>query len=155
MNRTGVFTALACGLVACAAAASAMTSSRESGTIPLPALDVLAKDPTAYRNRHAWVEKAQQARLARAAAVASGNLATSSAPPASNLAITGTMNVPVLLGYFQGQGVPTSPISQAQLQTQFFGANPNGSISDYYSEVSYNQFTIGGTVYAWTQLAQA
>ncbi len=154
MNRTGVFTALVCGLMALAQAASAMTSSRTSGSIPLPALDVLAKDPTAYKNRRAWVEKALAARQAREAEASSGRLTTVSAPLAPNLAVTGTLNVPVLLGYFQGQGTPTSPITQAQLQTQFFGANPNGSVSDYYTEVSYDQFTIGGTVYAWTQLTQ-
>ena len=152
MNRTGVSTALVCGLLASATAASAMTSSRDGGGAPLPALTVLAKDPSAYRNRHAWVQKALAAKQARQLAAASGRLSTATTLPA-HLAITGTMNVPVLLGYFPG-GVPGSPISQAQLQTQFFGANPNGSISDYYSEVSYDQFTIDGTVYAWAPLSQ-
>ena len=151
MNRTGVFTALACGLVACASAASAMTSSRAGVT--RAAVEVLSKDPTAYRNRRAWVEKALKAKQARELATASGQLLASTSPLPSHLAVTGTMNVPVLLAYFQGQSAPSSPITQAQLQTQFFGANPNGSVSDYYSEVSYDQFTFGGTVYAWTQLA--
>ncbi|HEU4928756.1 MAG TPA: M6 family metalloprotease domain-containing protein, partial [Candidatus Krumholzibacteria bacterium] len=150
MNRTGVFTALACGLVALASTASSMTSSRDGGAIRA-AIEVLAKDPTAYQNRRAWVEKARRAKQARELETARGTLSGLSSLP-SNLAVTGTLNVPVLLGY-TNVSVPGSPITQAQLQTQFFGANPNGSISDYYTEVSYGQFTVSGTVYPWTDLA--
>ncbi len=155
MNRRVVFGALYCFLsVSIATPALALTSSRDTRTAPASAAAVLSKDATAFRNQRAWVEKARAARHAREAAAARQGRSSLSTPLSSELAITGTLNVPVLLGYFQNQSAPTSPITQAQLQTQFFGNNPTGSVSDYYSEVSYGQFTVGGTVYAWTQLAQ-
>ncbi len=38
-------------------------------------------------------------------------------------------------------------VTQAQLQTILFGANPTGSMTDYYKEVSYGQTVVVGTVY--------
>jgi M6 family metalloprotease-like protein len=135
-----------------------LTTSRDGGSIPAAAVGVLTKDSQAYRNRRAWVEKARLARQAREAEAARSGFGALSTPLPADMAITGMMNVPVLLGYFNenppSTPVPGTPITQPQLQEQFFGNNPAGSVSDYYSEVSYNQFTVGGIVSAWTPLSQ-
>ncbi len=156
MNRRVVLSATFSLLVGASTSAPvfALTAARDGGSLPRGAAVVLSKDPAAYRNRRAWVEKAHAASLARSGAQKLDRFASLSTPLPPDLAITGTLNVPVLLGYFQNQSAPTSPISQAQLQTQFFGSNPTGSISDYYDEVSYGQFTITGTVYGWTHASQ-
>lgn len=155
MNRRVVFGAFLFVANACASMpAWGLTSTQVTGAPPAVVAGVMAKDADAYRNRRAWVNKAQSAQLARETAAARAGFASLSTPLPAEMAITGTMNVPVLLGYFSNQSAPASPITQAQLQAQFFGNNPSGSVSDYYSEVSYGQFTIGGTVAAWTQVSQ-
>ncbi len=52
--------------------------------------------------------------------------------------------VPVLVGSYSDNA---NIFSAAQFQTQLFGANPTGSMTDYYNEISYGQFSITGTVY--------
>ncbi|MCI0451159.1 MAG: M6 family metalloprotease domain-containing protein [Candidatus Latescibacteria bacterium] len=152
MIRRVVSRALVCFSVASAATPAFALTSRRDGSAPAAAVaGVIAKDPGAYRNHRAWVEKAQTAREARALAASRPGLAPVATPLPSQLAVTGTMNVPVLLGYTQASA-PVSPITQAQMQAQLFDSNPTGSVTDYYSEVSYGQFTIDGDVYPWTDL---
>lgn len=55
-----------------------------------------------------------------------------------------SMAVPVIMGsYSDNANIFTS----AQFQTQLFGANPTGSMSSYYTEISYSNFSLTGTVY--------
>ncbi len=154
MNRRVLTGALSCLLVAGASTGALALTSARDGSIPPAAVRELSKDASAYRNHRAWVDKAHAAKEARQSVARASGFASMSTPLAPDLAVNGTMNVPVLLGYFSNQTAPASPITQAQIQAQLFGANPTGSVSDYYSEVSYGQFTVGGTVYPWTQLAQ-
>ncbi|MCE5273344.1 M6 family metalloprotease domain-containing protein [bacterium] len=55
-------------------------------------------------------------------------------------------SLPVLLGNF---GDLTGTYSQEEFQNNLFGANPNGSMIDYYKEISYGQFELSGQVYGW------
>lgn len=154
MNRTVVFASLVLLVFACASTmAHALTAPRDGGPRSEGAVGVIEKDPTAYRNQRAWVEKARDAKRARELAARSG-VAAFSTPLSNGMAIEGTMNVPVLLGYFSNQTTPGTPISQAQLQNQFFDGNPTGTVSQYYTEVSYGQFTIDGAVAPWRQVSQ-
>ncbi len=59
-------------------------------------------------------------------------------------AATVSMSVPVLLGSYSDNA---NIFTAGQFQTQLFGANPTGSMSDYYDEVSYGQLNLTGTVY--------
>ena len=54
------------------------------------------------------------------------------------------MAVPVIMGSYSDNA---NIFSAATFQTQLFGANPSGSMSAYYSEISYGAFTLTGTVY--------
>lgn len=155
MNRRVISGTFLLFVIACVTtSARALTSSRDSRSLPAPAVGVLAKDADAYRNRRAWVNRAQAAKRARAEASARPGVQALATPLSPGLAITGTMNVPVLVGYF-GSGPGSSiPFTDAALETQLFGSNPTGSVSDYYDEVSYGQFTIDGIVRPWFQVAQ-
>lgn len=52
--------------------------------------------------------------------------------------------IPVLMGEYTDRSFI---FSQSDFQTQLFGANPTGSMTDYFDEVSYGQFHLTGTVY--------
>jgi M6 family metalloprotease-like protein len=52
--------------------------------------------------------------------------------------------VPVILGSYSDNA---NIFTAGQFQTQLFGANPTGSMSDYYTEVSYSHLNLTGTVY--------
>ena len=54
------------------------------------------------------------------------------------------VSVPVLLGRYSNIA---HLFNAAQYQTLLFGANPTGSMHNYYDEVSYYQFNLTGTVY--------
>ena len=54
--------------------------------------------------------------------------------------------IPVLLGQFSDSaGIYTAQ----NFQDLLFDNNPTGTLTDYYNEVSYNQFNITGSTYGW------
>ncbi|MCH8011498.1 MAG: M6 family metalloprotease domain-containing protein [Candidatus Marinimicrobia bacterium] len=60
-------------------------------------------------------------------------------------------NLPVLLGRYSDSN---DDYSQSQFQNLLFDNNPTGTMSDYFSEVSYGQFNLTGTVYDWATASQ-
>jgi len=132
--------------------AHAVTPPRDGGALPAYQR-VVAKDPTAFTLGHAWVEKTQRAREARAAWLSQPAHQRSAFSAPASIAVTGVMRVPVLPGRYTG--IAAVPVSAANLQNQIFDANATGTVTQYYSEVSYGQFTIEGDVYAWTNLTNA
>jgi M6 family metalloprotease-like protein len=134
-----------------AATAAAVTSPRDGGPLPKGYFDSKAKDPRAFTAPHAWVQKAERLRTEREAYLAGqGNLQHFTM---ENFAVADTFRVPVLPAYYSDQA--TVPFSAALMQTQLFGANATGNVTQYYHEVSYNQLTVTGDVYSWTHLAKA
>jgi len=131
-----------------AATAGATTSPRGGGPLPAAMLERIATDASAYQFRNAWLEKARRAREARARFYAQ-TPAAGAAPV--EMQVSGTMRIPVLAGYFAGE---TAPGAAALWQDQLFGANPSGSVTDYYDEVSYGALTMTGTVLGWTQVSR-
>jgi len=55
--------------------------------------------------------------------------------------------LPVILGGYSNG--PFGTYTKTQFQNLLFGSNPTGSMTDYYSEVSYGQLDISGTLYGW------
>jgi hypothetical protein len=146
--------AAACGIVLCCAfatSAPAVTSPRDGGPIPATFFESRSKDATAFMPKHAWLQKERRLREARRAFVIQHGPAALSAAAPGSFALTGTMNVPVLPGYFSGEGAEGTRLA---LENQLFDSNPTGTLSQYYNEVSYNQFSIGGDVFAWQPLVQ-
>ncbi len=60
--------------------------------------------------------------------------------------IQASFNLPVLLGSFNDS---TGIIPLNSFAELLFGENLNGSMIDYYNEISYNQFALDGDVYGW------
>ena len=56
-------------------------------------------------------------------------------------------NLPVIMGRFSD--VSSTYFDSNDFQTLLFGANPAGSMSDYYDEISYGNFSVDGTVLGW------
>ncbi|HEX5133608.1 MAG TPA: M6 family metalloprotease domain-containing protein [Candidatus Krumholzibacteria bacterium] len=143
--------AAVCGVLLFAVpVAHAVTPPRDGGPLPESFQATRSKDPTAYTPLRAWVIKAQRLREAQREWRVHNETALQ---PASfgQFAVAGTLRVPVLPGYFSDQ--LQGPVTQTQLQNTLFDNNPTGTIGQYYSEVSYGQFTVDGDVFGWKKLA--
>ena len=71
---------------------------------------------------------------------------------AGGTAIPGTRSIPVLAAKFSNTGA--DPYATANLQRELFdGPWPTGTMTQYYQEISYGQFTVNGTVFPWKALA--
>ncbi len=143
--------AVSCGaLLLLSTNSTAVTPRRDGGPAPESLNRVTKRDATAFTARHAWAQKARRIREARREfEIRHGNAALQ-ANSFGQFAVTGTLRVPVLPGYFSGA---SAPVTTATLQNQLFDSNPTGTIGQYYSEVSYGQFTVDGDVFAWVPLA--
>lgn len=132
-----------------AAPAFSVTAPRDGGALPEAFFRVREKDRSAFTHRRAWVEKTRRLSEERLARPFVGDAGAPA--PAASTAVSGTLRVPVLPGYFSNQA--TVPVSAASLQSQLFTNNPTGTISQYYTEVSYGQFTITGDVQTWVHVS--
>ena len=63
--------------------------------------------------------------------------------------VTTNYGIPVLLGEYSNS---TAIFPQADIQSLLFGTNPTGSMVDYFSEVSYGQFSLSGATSDWKKL---
>ncbi|MFC1554896.1 M6 family metalloprotease domain-containing protein, partial [candidate division KSB1 bacterium] len=59
--------------------------------------------------------------------------------------------VPVLLGTYSDT---FAEYSSSQIYNQLFGNNPDGTMTDYFEEVSYGQFKLFGDIYGWYRTPQ-
>lgn len=61
----------------------------------------------------------------------------------------GSRRLPVLLG---DTGDRAGTHAAATLAAELFGSWPSGSLSDYYTQISYGQFAVSGDVHGWYRL---
>ncbi|MEZ4747404.1 MAG: M6 family metalloprotease domain-containing protein [Calditrichia bacterium] len=99
----------------------------------------------------------KQAFLAESREIAAANQRMenlqSSNIPQQRLHFSGEKAIPVLTVKFANS--PVEPFSENNLQRQLFdGPWPSGTLSDYYREISYDQFSFTGTVYQWQTLSR-
>ncbi|MDH3215894.1 MAG: M6 family metalloprotease domain-containing protein [Candidatus Krumholzibacteria bacterium] len=126
--------------------------------MPQAYYDQVAKDKKAFQFDRAWIGKAQRAKLAREAYLAQPRepgVSFSSLPAAvrQKIAVTGTIEVPVIM--IKYADTPTDPYPASSLQAQLFdGPNPTGTMTELYTEMSYGNVTLTGTVYGWVQASQ-
>jgi len=86
-------------------------------------------------------------------AVEAGTLTPAQAEQLGGLAVTGTKKFPVLPYLYSNSGA--APYTPASVQEQLFdGPFPTGTMAEFYREMSYAQFSVGGTVYDWFTLSQ-
>jgi M6 family metalloprotease-like protein len=122
--------------------------------------------PEKFKVGGGWRNSVQRARGARRdflieeAAEKAGRRGSGSTTKGASLAVeatalpaaavvTGTFQIPVILAEYANVAAPYTP---ATLDTVLFGANPTGSLTDYYTEVSYGNITVTGTVFDWATL---
>ncbi len=142
--------AVAVALLFVASTAFAVVPPRDGGPLPDSYFKVKGKDPSAFTVKRGWVQKAERLREAREAYQAAATPGTLTPSALRQFAVTGTLRVPVIPGYFSD--ALNVPVTAANLQNQLFDSNATGTVGDYYSEVSYGQFTVVGDVYTWVHL---
>jgi M6 family metalloprotease-like protein len=146
--------AAACGVaLLVSTGAHAVTAPRGGGPVSETVRETRKQDATAFMPRRAWTQRMRGLRESRREFVVHNGPGALNLATAGQFALSGTMRVPVLPGYFSTE--VNVPITAANLQLQLFDNNPTGTISQYYSEVSYGQFTIDGDVFGWTHLTNA
>ncbi|HUS86292.1 MAG TPA: M6 family metalloprotease domain-containing protein, partial [Bacteroidales bacterium] len=111
----------------------------KDGKFPEGFLQKLLQDSTQFKyGDPGWIEKFKR-RLEFRKKISRGE--------ASLQALwTDNYYMPVLLANFPNE---SNSFSVQDFQNNLFGDNPTGSITDYFDEVSYNQFHVTGTVYGW------
>ena len=139
----------ALSLLFAAGVATAFTPPRDGGPLPDTYFRTKAKDARAYTAGHAWATKAAQLRAEREAQFAQPGVESFQAQTS---ALTGTLRVVVLPGYFSNE--VAVPYTAATMQQQLFTSNATGTITDYYDEVSYDQLTVTGDVYSWAKVSK-
>jgi M6 family metalloprotease-like protein len=143
------------------AAAAVLASPLAFGQIvpPAPGVDLpqayfdrIAENPKAFQFEKAWIEKARRARETREAFLSApdtGEMSFASLPDGlkNAMMVSGTTYVPVLMGKYSNTGA--DPYPTASLQTKLFAPPPAASMTSLYSEMSYGNLTLTGTVYGW------
>ena len=105
-----------------------------------------------FNFQRSYVKTVQRIQLNRAR-LKEGRITRAAAQAAGGTLVAGSKSIPVLLVKFHN--TETDPYPTANLQQELFdGPWPTGTMTDYYRQVSYNQFTLTGKVYAWQTVAQ-
>jgi M6 family metalloprotease-like protein len=117
-----------------------------------------AADPTAYRFSRALFSVARKARATREA-IAAGRLSRAAAVASgSSTAVEGTYLFPVIVGAFAAPdsarptGFTLNDLNNRLWSQNYSDATHiNGSVRDYYEEVSYNRLHLSGHIYGYVQ----
>ena len=148
-SRTAAVAALA---LLIGVGAEATIPPKSGVEFPAAYTEQLEADAAAFSYERSYlplVKKIQQNRIM----VAQGLMTAAAASAQGGVVVTGSRSIPVLTATFQNSGADPFPV--ADLQTQLFdGPWPTGTMTEYYEEISYGNFTVGGTVFPWFQLSQ-
>ncbi|MFO7767347.1 MAG: M6 family metalloprotease domain-containing protein [bacterium] len=108
-------------------------------------------DPFAFRFRRALFDVTERARLNRRLASAEGIQALGT--PDAPLAVEGTYRFPVLVGRFGApddeEPHPIADLHERLWSPGYSGGGHQGSVRDYYQEVSYGLLTLTGDTYGY------
>ncbi len=116
-------------------------SPPDSGGFPIGFWEQVLEDSTALEyGDTGWKERFEQRRQTRRQ-IALGQTVT----PLK----TDSLHLPVLLGNYSDVA---GHFTVQDFQKIFFGDLPSGSMADYFTEVSYGQFQLTGTVFDWVTL---
>ncbi|HET6463356.1 MAG TPA: hypothetical protein VFH33_06105, partial [Candidatus Krumholzibacteria bacterium] len=107
-----------------------------------------------FQFKHAWLEKTRQIKENRDRYIEERgfyrrDMINPSARP--QYSVSGTFNIPIFCVKFSATGADPFPI--ASLQTKLFnGPFAPETMTQFYTEISYGDLTVNGTVYGWTTL---
>ncbi len=108
-----------------------MTSRMTGYTLPSRYYDQVRRQPAFFEIDRGWIAKAR---------AAAGN----------RDAVAGTLPIVVVQALFADSDDPGFTPEEIH-QSLFSGPSDNGTVADYYSEVSGGVFTVGGQVLPWTR----
>jgi M6 family metalloprotease-like protein len=124
--------------------------------IPQAILDRIEQNRKAFRYQNAWIQKVDRIRQNRRRYIQEHGFYHRdlvSAEQKRELSVTGTLYTPVIMVKFANTG--SDPyVTSTMDQILFTGPHAPRTLSEYFTEVSYGDFTISGTVYGWYQLSQ-
>jgi M6 family metalloprotease-like protein len=142
------------------ASAALAPSVRAQGVSPAPGVDMPQEvrenmeGKGKFEFQHAWLEKTRQIRENRQRYIDERGfykrefIQPSARPQYS---VTGTFNIPIFCVKFSATGADPFPI--ANLQTKLFnGPFAPETMTQFYTEISYGDLTVNGTVYGWGTL---
>lgn len=114
--------------------------------------DRLQQDATAFSYSRSYLPLVQQVRANRMA-VQQGTMTVAAANASGGLMVSGSRSIPVLTAKYSNTGA--DPYPHGDLQTELFdGPWPTGTMSQFYQEISYGNFSVTGTVFPWHALTQ-
>ena len=135
------------------------TSSPKPGhTFPQAYLDFLAENPELFELKNGWKGKVERARVERELFFLKHRQSSPEQlrksldrEQALKMAVSGTVQVPVVPILFSPATTPAPPTAARLNQILFTGPNnPFGTVTDYYDEVSYGLLNLTGTVFPYT-----
>ncbi len=109
--------------------------------------------PTAFTYSRSLMPMVKRIQANRAR-LATGAMTVDAARAAGGTAVAGTRSIPVLLAKFSNTAADPYPAGNLQKEL-FDGPWPTGTMTEYYKEISYNQFTVTGTVRPWKALPKS
>jgi len=124
--------------------------------LPQSYFDTLEKNRTAFRFERAWIQKVERIKKNRELYIEDRgfyNRMLLAPGVKAEMAVTGTVQVPVFCSKYSNTGADPYPASTMD-QKLFTGPNPPQTLTQYYNEISYGDITVTGTVYGWYQLPQ-
>jgi M6 family metalloprotease-like protein len=119
---------------------------------PQGVIDATALDDGPLRPREAYAPWAEQLRANRRD-LAAGRISPALAEARGGTIVSGTRKVPIFLSTFANTGA--DPFPAGDLQTELFdGPWPTGTMTEYYTEISYGSLALTGQVFDWVTLAE-
>jgi M6 family metalloprotease-like protein len=118
---------------------------------PQSYLDQLENDPRSYEMKRAFIGLVGRS-IQNRRALDRGFMTMGEVEALGGTALTGTKYMPVLIGLFNNTGSPPFPASDLQDEL-FDGPWATGTMTDYYDEISYGDFSVDGTVADWVTVS--
>jgi M6 family metalloprotease-like protein len=146
--------ALAVGLLAHAALSVAQVPIKIGTKPPDAYFQRLRDDPKAFSFSHSFLALVQkiQANRARVLNAAEPRFALAVANLQGGVVVSGTKTIPVATALYSD--APTVPYDKSILEKEFFtGPWPTGTMTQFYSEISYGNLTVNGVVLDWQALS--
>jgi M6 family metalloprotease-like protein len=140
--------------------AALASSIRAQGVAPAPGVQMPPEVQQSmagkgmFEFKHAWIEKTLKIKENRDRYVDDRGFYKREFMPASSRSqfeVSGTFNIPIFCVKYSDTGA--DPFPTASLQTKLFdGPFAPRTMKQFYTEISYGDLTVNGTVYGWTLL---
>ncbi len=139
-------------LAAVGGAQAGIVSPRGGGPYPDAYLDVAAREKGAYALKHAWIDRRERQRAGDVRFAVLSGAASASAILSPAAALSGGLHVPVVLGAYADV---TPIVTNASLDRELFtGPWTPGTLTQFWSEVSFGLLDVSGAVYDWVSLSE-